>query len=146
RDPAAPAPFESGPRVGSPPPAGRSPGTPPPWGDTGSKHSCGYPPSCKASRPRRQSLLLHVSARARDPCEPSADDRRGSAGVLGTAVGEESVPGVPSRKMAMQGSLFMAWEAFEERFPSVGLTSAGAVLYGELKSRYQEHTGASSKK
>src|SRR6185295_10353907 len=30
--------------------------------------------------------------------------------------------------------------------PSIGLTSAGAVLYGELKSRYQEHTGASSRK
>lgn len=54
--------------------------------------------------------------------------------------------GISNAPGDLKESLLLAWRAFEERFPSIGLTSAGAVLYGELKSRYQEHTGASSKK
>lgn len=49
--------------------------------------------------------------------------------------------GISKAPEELKESLLMAWKAFEERFPSIGLTSAGAVLYGELKSRYQEHTG-----
>jgi predicted nucleic acid-binding protein len=53
--------------------------------------------------------------------------------------------GISKAPEDLKESLLLAWKAFEERFPSIGLTNAGAVLYGELKSRYQEHTGASSK-
>ncbi len=53
--------------------------------------------------------------------------------------------GISRAPVDLKESLLLAWRAFEERFPLIGLTSAGAVLYGELKSRYQEHTGASNR-
>lgn len=53
--------------------------------------------------------------------------------------------GISNAPQGLKESLLMAWRDFEERFTSIGLTSAGAVLYGELKSQYQERTGASSK-
>ncbi len=53
--------------------------------------------------------------------------------------------GISKAPEDLRESLLMAWRAFEERFPLIGLTGAGAVLYGELKSRYQEHTGASNR-
>lgn len=41
--------------------------------------------------------------------------------------------------------LAQAWKAFEQRFPLVGLSSQGAILYGELKAEYQAHTGAGNR-
>src|SRR6185295_8649240 len=77
---------------------------------------------------------------------PSGRQIRSCQGVRSRFSRGFSVLGISKAPGDLKESLLLAWRAFEERFPSIGLTSAGAVLYGELKSRYQEHTGASSRK
>ncbi len=53
--------------------------------------------------------------------------------------------GISKAPEDLRESLLVSWRAFEKRFPLIGLTSAGAIFYGELKSRYQAHTGASNR-
>lgn len=53
--------------------------------------------------------------------------------------------GIAKAPLELKESLLKAWSDFEERFPLIGLSSGGAIIFGELKAGYQNHVGASDR-
>lgn len=53
--------------------------------------------------------------------------------------------GIAKAPPELKESLRKAWSAFEARFPMIGLSSRGAILFGEIKAEYQNRVSVSDR-